>query len=263
MPQQITAKFGNEFDVLELPSAREYIVPGVYWGDHTHLFTPACWKVLCWLQKDFRPISFRVGDTLREEICACILGGYGIPSEVGLAAFHRVKETGLLNAHTSADEFQRILTEPLEVGKRRSKYRFAAQKSRYLSSALKRLAVADVPSDALTLRNWLLEFEGIGYKTASWITRNWLQSDEVAIIDIHIHRAGLLMRLYDEKHTPARDYLEMEKRFLEMAKAIEIKTSELDVLIWQEMKFAGGMALRRLNTSSLKIKTKKGATSIN
>ncbi|MDZ3993341.1 hypothetical protein PspTeo4_24872 [Pseudomonas sp. Teo4] len=40
------------------------------------------------------------------------------------------------------------------------------------------------------LRDWLLELPGIGYKTASWVARNWLDADDVAILDIHILRAG-------------------------------------------------------------------------
>jgi thermostable 8-oxoguanine DNA glycosylase len=65
----------------------------------------------------------------------------------------------------------------------------------------------------------------------------------VAIIDIHIHRAGLLMGLYNHADTPAKNYFEMERKFLDFARLIKVKASILDALIWYEMKHAGTMAL--------------------
>ncbi|MCD9188940.1 MAG: hypothetical protein LUM44_21160 [Pyrinomonadaceae bacterium] len=245
MSQRIVTKLNNRVETLELPDPNEEVTPGVYWGNYTHLFTPACWKVLSWTQQNnFKPKSYRVGDNLTEEISACILGGYGIPSEVGLAAFHWVKEIGILEITPSEDEIYKVLAEPLVINERRVRYRFARQKSKYLSYALKKIAHETAPEDSLKFRSWLMGFEGIGYKTASWITRNWLHSDKVAIIDIHIHRAGLLMNLYNAKQTPAKNYLEMEDDFLRLATGIGVKASQLDVLIWQEMKLAGNMALR-------------------
>lgn len=248
MTQKIVAQLNDKIETLELPAPNEEVMTGVVWGEHTDLFTPACWKVLSWTQQNnFKPYSYRVGDNLTEEISACLLGGYGIPSQVGLAAFYRVKEAGILQTTPSEDEIQKVLAEPLVIGKRQVRYRFVQQKSKYLSSALKKIAVESPPEDNVEFRNWLMSFNGIGYKTASWVTRNWLQSDKVAIIDIHIHRAGLLMNLYDLKQTPAKNYLEMEEKFLKLANGIKVKASQLDVLIWQEMKFAGNMALRHIH----------------
>ena len=42
----------------------------------------------------------------------------------------------------------------------------------------------------VALRDWLLAIPGIGPKTASWIVRNRTGSSAVAIIDVHILRAG-------------------------------------------------------------------------
>ena len=38
------------------------------------------------------------GANLREELAACMLCGYGIPSEVGLAAFYGLRARGVLRA---------------------------------------------------------------------------------------------------------------------------------------------------------------------
>ena len=246
MSQEIIAKFSGTAERLVLPSPQEFVMDGVRWGSHYALFTPAFWAALAWLDKvEIEPASYRMGDTLEEEVAACLLGGYGIPAEVGWAAFYRIREAGLLDGSGPSDQLLRnALTEPLDVGGRKVRYRFAGQKAKYLSAALAKLREAAPPThDDLALRGWLMGLDGIGPKTASWITRNWLGSDNVAIIDIHIHRAGMLMRLYDDRESPARDYFGMERKFLDFAARINVKASILDALIWRQMKDAGNMAL--------------------
>ena len=49
-----------------------------------------------------------------------------------------------------------------------------------------------LPQEPLSLREFLLQLHGIGYKTASWIVRNFTGSDDVAIVDIHLRRAGVI-----------------------------------------------------------------------
>src|ERR1044072_2659904 len=246
MTQTITAKLNGCTQTLVLPGPEAEVCPGVYWGHYHALFTPAYWKALCWLEqeKDYYKLH-RLGESIVEEISACLLGGYGIPAQVGLAAFHRLRDSGLLLTTPSSKDIFEVLSQPLKLNNRMIHYRFARQKSDYLSSALRRLTNSAPPAhDALRIRSWLLEFDGIGYKTASWITRSWRDSDHVAIIDIHIQRAGLLMSLYNPKHAPAKDYIEMEDKFLDFANKIEVRASQLDALIWQEMKTAGNMVLR-------------------
>lgn len=248
MNQVVVAKLGSKVQRMEIPPPNEEIMPGVVWGDHTHLFTPAFWKTLLWFEQD-NPIfeSHRLGQNINEEIAACILGGYGIPAEVGLAAFYRIRDVGMIKETPTEEEILELLSEPLTIGEKKIRYRFARQKSKYLSRAFQKLADDEQPiNEPLEFRSWLMGFDGIGLKTASWITRNWFNSDCVAIIDIHIHRAGFLMNLYDEKQNPAKDYLAMEKKFLRLAQGIDVRASQLDALIWQEMKSAGNMVLRHI-----------------
>jgi hypothetical protein len=129
-----------------------------------------------------------------------------------------------------------LLSEPLQVNDRRIKYRFARQKASYLSSALARLASGSPPLDSgKSLRNWLLRSPGIGLKTASWIARNWLTANDVAILDIHVLRAGALGGFFDESLTVERNYLELESQFLRFSQAIGAWPSELDAVLWFEM----------------------------
>ena len=128
------------------------------------------------------------------------------------------------------------LQEPIEVEGHHVRYRFANQKSRYLYEALKKLSIENPPlNSGKALRNWLLSIPGIGYKTASWIARNWLDADDVAILDIHILRAGLLGNFFESNLTVERHYLELEEQFIRFSEGLGVKASELDALMWLEM----------------------------
>ncbi len=128
------------------------------------------------------------------------------------------------------------LREPLDVEGRSVRYRFAKQKARYLCAALQKLCAEGPPlSTGKALRNWLLDIPGIGYKTASWVARNWLDADDVAILDIHILRAGLLGKFFESNLTVERHYLELEEQFIRFSKGLGVRASELDALMWLEM----------------------------
>ena len=71
-----------------------------------------------------------------------------------------------------------------------------------------------------------MELPGIGPKTASWVARNWLAADDVAILDIHILRAGLLGGFLTPQLTVERHYLELEEEFLRFSAAIGTRPSD-------------------------------------
>ena len=127
-------------------------------------------------------VLFFSGRTLEEEVAACVLGGHGIPAEVGLAAFERLRDRGLISEPSpSAKVLSDSLREPLTLEGRQIVYRFWSQKARYLSATLKELRERPVPlNSARVLRDYLLQLPGIGPKTAFWIVRSWLGSNEGA-----------------------------------------------------------------------------------
>lgn len=220
-------------------------MPGVRWGRFEELFTPAYWVSQLWMRSvALAPQTHRLGETLQEEVAACIVGGYGIPAEVGLAAFTRLKETGLLaEPGIKENDFLCALQQPLVLKNKTIRYRFAKQKARYLHGTLEKLWSDSPPNDSdQTFRNWLLQLPGIGLKTASWITRNWLDSDQVAVIDIHIHRAGILAGFFSRTDYVQSDYLSMEEKYLNFARGIGVRPSILDAFIWLDMKMAGPLA---------------------
>jgi thermostable 8-oxoguanine DNA glycosylase len=100
----------------------------------------------------------------------------------------------------------------------------------------------------------LLTFPGIGPKTASWITRNSLHSDDVAILDIHIIRAGLLMGLFSPKHSVQRDYFDMEARLVAFAHSAGVSLSRFDSIIWCYMRQMHEMVMNALLSQPLALK---------
>lgn len=223
---------------VDLPPPETEVMPGVRWG-HVEAFpSPAYWAYQVIARRiEARSINCRLGRSLREEVGACLLGGHGIPARIGLLAFEHLKAKGAFET-CSPDEatLRDWLSEPIEVDGKRIRYRFAAQKARYLAAALERLTAEPSPqSTGRELRDWLLGFPGIGFKTASWIARNWLNADDVAILDIHILRAGALAKFLDAELTVERHYLDLEQQFLAFSKALGVRASELDAVIWWEM----------------------------
>ena len=222
---------------IELPSPDEEVLPGLRWGSIEAFPTPAYWAYQVIARRLVnRSAHYRLGTSLEEELVACLLGGHGIPARVGVAAFQRLRTRGILAGTPSEKELLIQLKEPLWIDGRPIHYRFANQKARYLSTAL-RLIRETPPSTASgqALRDALMALPGVGPKTASWIARNWLDADDVAILDIHVLRAGALAGFLDSSLRVDRDYLALERQFLIFSHAIGVRPSELDALIWLEM----------------------------
>jgi len=241
----------NELAFL-LPDPNKEILPGVRWGRCEELFTPAYWKIQYYFHmEEFCKEYFCVSSTLLEEICACLLGGYGMRSELGLAAFERLQNHNLLQPKTGYEELLTALSVPFFIEGRFVRYRFPKQKAIFLTALLNRSDLFEIPCDNdLVLREWLLTVRGIGMKTASWIVRNWLCSENVAILDIHIHRAGLIAGFFNDENHIEKDYRSMEKRYLEFSAALGVSPANLDSLICLQLKSANTLAINILKQKS-------------
>ena len=245
--QHITRDSVSSDEVLVLPGPNSELMPGVTWGRHDCLFTPAYWAAQVFHHADeLGRAPIRLGDTLVEEVAACLLGGHGAPAETGLAAFQAVRNAGLLDGDLPSEaDILSVLSRPLVVRGRIVHYRFARRRSRYLSAAVSALRKTEIADDShAKFRDDLTRIDGIGLKTASWITRNWLDSDAVAVLDIHVLRAGCIMGIFPAGADVRRDYKILESAFLNFAGAISVRASRLDALIWRQMKSAGQIGLR-------------------
>lgn len=235
--QTMYASIAGVVRSLELPEPDEELLPGIRWGGFDELLTPAYWRGQAWQHEAIGTYAcLRLGRTLVEETAACLLGGYGMPAELGLQAYSRLRARGLLQGTPSSATLEEELSEPFVTGAGVRRYRFPRQKARYLAGCLAVLEAFDEPDDDVQFRDALAELPGIGPKTASWIVRNHRASDEVAVLDVHILRAGRHIGLFEADHTPARHYSRLEDAFLGFADAIDTPAGTLDGLMWDYMR---------------------------
>ena len=250
MSQQGAVFLGPAVVQFELPEPSVELWPGLRWGALDAFPTPAYWAYQVLARRvSGGTLRHRLGSTLAEEVAACLLGGHGVPSEVGLAAFEHLRSQGLLGDTPTTDEVHAVLLQPLVVDGRTVHYRFAFRKATFVAAALRALANATPPQDqGRSLRDWLLQLDGVGYKTASWVARNWLNADDVAILDVHLIRAGVLGGFLDAALSVPRNYLALEEQFLRFSDALGVRASELDAIIWYEMMSSPRTVRRLLNS---------------
>lgn len=217
------------------------VIPGVKWGRPEWVPSAAYWAAMSEIA-DGSDDFVCTEATLKEQVGFCLLGGFGITAEMNHAIFDRLDVEGIFRPQNipTAAEIERLLREPVNVEGRLKRYRFPNQRSSRLATALRLMEEnPPTPDDPRRFRDQLIKIPGIGPKTASWITRNWLGSNEVAILDIHIIRAGILIGLFDRKQTVPKDYDAMEARFLAFAAALNVRPSLLDAVMWREMRKLG------------------------
>ena len=233
----------------EFPDENQELMPGLKWGSVYQLYTPAFWKYQ-YVTNAFpdHNETHRLSGSIRDEVVMCMLGGYGIPSEMGIIAYDLLKKNGLLKPFIDFDELYAALSKPMQLlNGKKAKYRFARQKATYIHTFLNRTDINLIPTDDdLKLRDWLISVKGIGYKTASWITRNWLRSERVAILDIHLLRAGVITGFFRPKYNLNTEYLNLEEQFITFCNHLEVRPSDMDAIIWQYMKKNNKLALNIL-----------------
>ncbi len=260
--QHIYAKENNHWVTLTLPPAEEPIHNGasVTWGDAGTIFTPAFWRARYWMDIDLGGLTkktYKLGHSLQEETVACLLGGYGITAESSMAYLERFKELDIFSKEKiSQDDIWEILQTPLLISGSKQRYRFWKNKGIYIHAVLtthkNRLKKLEYfKGDPKEFREELMQMKGIGIKTASWITRNWLDTNSIAVIDIHIHRALQLLGMNAPLPNSDSKYLQSETYFIDLANAINTSVNFFDILVWDYMRKFNGLALKRLNQKGL------------
>jgi len=123
----------------------------------------------------------------------------------------------------------------------RPKTRFYKTKTKYILSApylwrkeIKSKIRADDPDWS---RHWLIEVvKGMGMKESSHFLRNiGFSNNKIAILDRHILKNLEKNKIIENtKIKSKKDYLEIEQKFLNFAKSINIPIDELDLLWWSQ-----------------------------
>ena len=223
-----------------------------YWSGHEwQLGTAAYWESAADLTTN--PPSYRLGTSLIEELAACIIGGFGMTWDIVQPYLERLRVDGVLDAgeRPSPERVEALLRNPVVVDGRARRYRFPRQRSMRLCAAFDYVSRLD--TDALEdreLRNALSLSPGIGLKTASWIVRNLRSSNAVAIIDIHVARAGVVAGVFDSRWHVARDYMLYEEAFLSWSHAGNVGAAKLDAVIWSALSGKGSWSRQILGTET-------------
>ena len=210
-------------------------------------FTKSYWEVQ-YLLDDTTCANYKLGSNLKEEVVACLLGGYGLKAELGLLAFHRIKNLRLICQEASFEDIEDAISAPFRWDGRDIHYRFSGQKAKYIYGFLQRNDIEEMEMmSGSRLRERLMTVKGIGPKTASWIARNQGNCEDVAIVDIHIYRAGRLAGFVNPRWDMQKDYYKIEESFLDFCHSINALPSKMDSIMWNQMKESNRRAIELLN----------------
>lgn len=250
MSQVLNYWIGDTEYRRDLPDAEDEVLAGVRWGEPWALFTPAYWVSQMWMGglDHAERAPYRARGSLDEELVFCLLGGYGITAELATAAFEACRHAELISRRDASEAaWAKCLGQALSVNGRATKYRYPQQKARFLAGAMAYLCQNSMDTyKGRDLRDALLKIRGVGPKTAGWVARNYLDTDDVAILDIHLVRAGILCGLFTPDQRVERDYFAMETRFIDFCHALDVRPAVLDCLIWDQMRASGPVALGAL-----------------
>lgn len=223
-----------DWTTTPLPPETAIVIDDLQWGNVAQVGTPAFWAYVT--ARDLHVGLHSpgpVGDSLREEVAACLLCGHGVKSEVGLAYFDALRDRGMIRHPREPEVYEAVLRTPIAVEERMVRYRFPRVKARQLSEAMSVMSERDLDAlPDLALRMALMDISGIGPKTSAFIVRNYRSSDEVAILDVHVVRCGKYTGFFRSEDDPARSYCEMEQTFVRFARAIGTRPSHLDNVMW-------------------------------
>ncbi|MBJ7486516.1 hypothetical protein [Brevundimonas sp.] len=232
----------------EFPPETQEVVSGVQWGSPAEVFSPAYWALQ--LEDSANPTHGYISESgdLVEEVGFCLLGGFSVKVELAEAYHRRLLDEGVYSdASPSENQIFRLLSEPAMVEGRSARYRFPGQRAERLALAVPAIREDRfATTDAQTLRRNLQTLKGVGPKTASWIVRNHLGSDDVAILDIHVVRACQTIGLFPARVDLVADYDELEATFLDFAKGLGARASILDAVIWNHMREFSPRIIQRL-----------------
>ena len=120
------------------------------------------------------------------------------------------------------------------------KIRFHINKSKYLIELKQKWPLIqeklDEINDARELREFLVKnVKGYGYKEVSHFLRN-IGYRDLAILDRHILKNLYELNVINElpKTLTPKKYMEIEKKFLDFSKKVNIDMDELDLLFWSQ-----------------------------
>jgi len=174
--------------------------------------------------QDFKKVK---GDNIFYELCFCTL----TPQSSGFRADECVQDLKKLDFLNRKINPKPILKKKIRFHNKKTKYLLGLkQKYPLIIKKLKQEKSID------KLKIWLLEnIKGFGYKEINHALRN-LGYENLAILDRHILKNLKKYNVIKEipKSLTEKKYLEIEKKFKEFSKKVNIPIDELDLLFWAQ-----------------------------
>ena len=189
--------------------------------------------------------------TFINEFFFCLLGGFQITFELNKSSFNLLKQKSFFEKSffENNSPTNRVLIIENELNKKQfktgnnkhSRYRFPKKGAQKLSNAGQWFL------DKYDWRdNWVYEEKpiklkraklctcpGIGMKTSSWILRNLLKDADLLILDIHVMRILKALRVVPCGYKAEKDYLKIERRYLELCSSLELNPAKFDLFLWE------------------------------
>ncbi len=153
-----------------------------------------------------------------QELCFCLLTA-NYSAKRALKAWVGIK--GIIKNASKEEISKKLRKEGYQYYNKRAEYIVEARKFLSYSKSFKELVRENG-------RNWLLNIKGVGMKESSHFLRN-IGYKDYAILDRHVLRVLFENRVIDNipKNLKKKQYLEIEKKLKEIAKAHGISIASL------------------------------------
>jgi N-glycosylase/DNA lyase len=179
--------------------------------------------------KEFLDFNDKGNESWFSEMCFCIL-----------TANSKAKTACNIQNELDCEGFYTESEESIRSCIIRNKHRFHNNKARFIIEARKYHNIKDIiiklidDGGTVGTREWLVQnIKGLGYKEASHFLRN-IGYQNVSILDRHILRLMYEYSLIEEipKHLSKKTYLDIEKKFKDLAAKAKMNLAELDLYMW-------------------------------
>lgn len=184
---------------------------------------------------------------LRGELLFCLLGGHGVPYELGRSATDHLAGLNVFDPERDDAELAALLRrelataqfEPRRTDGHLRRYRYPHRKGQQIVACRRWLQDVGPLADALRAlpcererRRLLCDCPGIGPKSASWLLRNCGLAEELAILDVHVMRVMTAAGRLGVASLP-RDYERVETAFLDWCQELGAPAAAFDLLVWE------------------------------
>ena len=171
------------------------------------------------------------------ELSFCICAANS-SAEAAWKAQKELERSGLLFSDDAPAISAVLLSSHVRFHKNKAKYLIEARNKLFDEKGLeKAIKAAGHPTDCILLRNSLADdVLGLGMKEAGHFLRNTGLAQEVAILDRHILKNLLSLRVIGQmpKSLTRRRYLAIEKKMARFSRESKIPLAHLDLLMWSE-----------------------------